>query len=96
MTGNIGDQATLRQRFLAAVRAGQLGTQSHLGVVVTVKAFKAFFSDIDRNYASSFLASAAIETGRSQMTDTKYVMRLRKGLYRVHPEFIRGEASEGI
>jgi len=88
--GNAGEQ-TLKQRFLEAVRSGQLGTRSDLGVLVTVKAFKVFFPDINDNYASSFLAAAPIETGRSQMTYTQYVMRLRKGLYRVHPDVFKPE-----
>jgi len=86
---NTGNQPTLRQRFLTAVRTGQLGMRSDLGVLVTVKEFKTFFPDINCNYASSFLAAAAIEAGRSQMTCTQYVMRLRKGVYRVHPDVFK-------
>jgi len=86
MTGNRGHQLTLRQRFLAAVCTGQLGTQSDSGVVMTLKEFKAFFPDVNRNYAGSFLPAATLEAGRLQMTHTKYLMRLRKGVYRVHAD----------
>ncbi len=85
-TGNTGDQLTLRQRFLAAVRSGQLGRQGEHGVEVTLKEFKAFFPDVNDNYAGSFLSAATIETGRSQMTRTQYVIRLCKGVYRVHTD----------
>jgi len=85
-TGNTGDQRTLRQRFLAAVRLGALGIQEERGVVVTLKEFRAFFPDINYNYAGSFLSASALEDGRSQMTHTQFVMRLRKGVYLVHPD----------
>ena len=53
-------------------------------MVVTLKEFKAFFPDVNRNYVSSFLSAATLEEGRSQMMHTQYLMRLRKGVYRVH------------
>ncbi|VAW70445.1 hypothetical protein MNBD_GAMMA10-1151 [hydrothermal vent metagenome] len=80
-----GNEATLRDRFLAAVRSGQLGTRSGPGVVVTIGEFKRFFQDVNRNYVTSFLPMAAIETGRLQMTYTKYIFRLQRGIYFVHP-----------
>jgi len=80
MTGNTGNQPTLRQQFLTAVRTGELGRQEEYGVEVTVKAFKAFFPDINRNYVNSFLATATLEPGRTQMANTKYVIRLHKGV----------------
>ncbi|HED36571.1 MAG TPA: hypothetical protein ENJ08_20430 [Gammaproteobacteria bacterium] len=88
-TGNTGDQPTLRQRFLAAVRTGELGTQGEHGVELTTREFKAFFPDINRNYLGAFLSAAALEEGRTQMTHTQYVIRLRKGVYRVHPDVFK-------
>ncbi|HED36540.1 MAG TPA: hypothetical protein ENJ08_20270 [Gammaproteobacteria bacterium] len=85
-TGNTGDQPTLRQRFLAAVRSGELGRPEAHGVELTITEFKAFFPDENRNYLGSFLSGAALEKGRTQMTYTQYLMRLRKGVYRVHPD----------
>jgi len=61
MTDNTGNQSTLRQRFLAAVRRGELGSQGEYGVELTIKEFKAFFSDINRNYPESFLTTAALD-----------------------------------
>ena len=83
---NTGEHCTLRQRFLEAVRMGQLGTPSARGVVVTFKEFKVFFSDVNYNYVRSFLAAAALEEGRSQMTHTKYLIRLGRGFYLVRSD----------
>ena len=33
-----------------------------------------------------FLSAAILEKGRTQMTHTQYLMRLCKGVYRVHPD----------
>ncbi len=85
-SGNTGNEPTLRQRFLDAVCTGQLGTRCDLGVVVTLEEFKAFFSNINRNYVGYFLPAATLEKGRSQMSHTKFVIRLRKGVYLVHPD----------
>jgi len=39
-------KSILKVRFLAAVRQGELGTVNELGVVVGLKEFRAFFSDV--------------------------------------------------
>jgi len=77
---------TLKTRFLDAVRKGKLGSTSELGVVVTLKEFRAFFEDITSNYVNSFLPAATIEPGRMQMTSTKFVFRARAGVYVVHSD----------
>ncbi|HED36088.1 MAG TPA: hypothetical protein ENJ08_17985 [Gammaproteobacteria bacterium] len=87
--GNRENQPTLRQRFLAAVRSGELGRPEAHGVELTITEFKAFFPEDNRNYLGSFLSGAALEKGRLQMTHTQYVIRLRKGVYRVHPDVFR-------
>ncbi|VAW67601.1 hypothetical protein MNBD_GAMMA10-707 [hydrothermal vent metagenome] len=89
MADNTGDKrtgsyGTLRERFQAAVRAGVLGTQSNLGVTVTQKEFRTFFSTTDSNYASSFLPAATIEPGCLDMRHTKYLFRIGYGVYLVH------------
>ncbi|HED35698.1 MAG TPA: hypothetical protein ENJ08_16005 [Gammaproteobacteria bacterium] len=84
--GNRRNQPTLRQRFLAAVRSGELGRQCEQGVELTITEFKAFFPGVNRNYLGSFLSAATLEKGRLQITHTQYLMRLRKGVYRVHPD----------
>ncbi|HED33448.1 MAG TPA: hypothetical protein ENJ08_04410 [Gammaproteobacteria bacterium] len=86
---NRRNQPTLRQRFLAAVRSGELGRQEANGVELTITEFKAFFPEVNRNYQGSFLSGAALEKGRLQMTHTQYVIRLRKGVYRVHPDVFK-------
>ncbi|HED35225.1 MAG TPA: hypothetical protein ENJ08_13595 [Gammaproteobacteria bacterium] len=88
-TGNAGNQPTLRQRFLAAVRSGELGRPGENGVELTVKEFKALFREVNHNYLGSFLSAATLEKGRLQMTHTQYVFRLRKGVYRVHPDVFK-------
>ena len=74
-----------------AVRSGELGTRSGSGVVVTIEEFKAFFQDVNRNYITSFLPMAAIEPGCLQMSHTKYIFRLHRGVYLVHPDVFKPE-----
>lgn len=76
----------LKERFLAAVLSGVLGRRDEHGIVVELKEFKKYFSDVPRDYAGSFLPAATIEPGRYSMTSTKYMFRVRQGVYRVHPE----------
>ena len=83
---------TLKKRFLDAVSSGDLGEVDDFGVVVSLKQFKTYFKDVKSDYINSFLPAAVIETGQRSTTHTKYVFRVRKGLYRVHPDAI--EAHE--
>ncbi len=82
------DKPTLKIRFLEAVRKGKLGRPSELGVVVSLKEFRVFFSDITSDYVNSFLPAATLELGRSQVTHTKFVFRLRLGVYLVHSDVL--------
>lgn len=75
----------LKQRFLNAVIQGELGRVDEEGVIVTLKQFKTCFSDIKTDYINSFLPASTIERGRHNMSHTKFVFRLGKGVYRVHP-----------
>lgn len=77
-------QATLKERFFEAVLNGELGTLTESGYVVTLKEFKAYFSDIKSDYINSFLPAATFEPGMSSVTQTKFVFRLRKGVYLLH------------
>jgi len=81
---------SLKTRFLEAVRGGKLGGASELGVVVTIKEFRAFFPDITSDYVNSFLPAATLEPGRTRMTQTKFVFRLRLGVYLVHADVFEG------
>ena len=79
---------TIKQRFLDAIVKGELGSIEDMGVIVTLKEFKAYFQDINARYSNSFLPAAVIETGQSSITHTKFVFRIRKGVYLVHPDAI--------
>jgi hypothetical protein len=76
----------LKERFLTAVITGKLGRIDELGAIVELKEFKKYFTDIPSSYAGSFMPAATIETGRTGMTETKYLFRIRKGVYRIHPD----------
>lgn len=83
-------EATLKQRFLQAVIEGELGQLNDLGgATVTLREFRRYFSDVDFNYAGSFLPGAVIETGQRTPTHTRFVFRLKRGVYLVHPDTIR-------
>ncbi len=79
---------TLKRRFLEAISSGELGEVDDFGVIVTLKQFKAFFIDVKSDYINSFLPAAVIETGQYTATHTKYLFRIRKGVYRIHPDAI--------
>jgi len=80
---------TLKERFLDAVSNGYLGEVDDFGVVVSLKEFKTYFKDVKSDYINSFLPAAVIEIGQQSTTHTKYVFRVRKGLYRVHPDALQ-------
>jgi len=79
---------TLKNRFLEAVSIGDLGEVDDFGVVVSLKQFKTYFSDVKSDYINSFLPAAVIETGQHSTTHTKFLFRIRKGVYRIHPDAI--------
>lgn len=79
---------TLKDRFLEAVSNGELGEVDDHGVIVSLKQFKSYFQDVTSDYVNSFLPAAVIETGQMSTTQTKYLFRVRKGVYRVHPDAI--------
>ncbi len=85
-SGNKNAGPTLKIRFLEAVREGKLGSVDERGVVVTLKEFRDFFSDISSDYVNSFLPAATLEPGRLQVTRTKFVFRLHLGVYLVHAD----------
>lgn len=79
---------TLKNRFMDAVSSGDLGEVDDFGVIVSLKEFKSYFKDVKSDYINSFLPAAVIETGQYTPTHTKYLFRIRKGTYRVHPDAI--------
>ena len=78
----------LKQRFLEAVVKGELGSIEDRGVVVTLKGFKKYFSDVKTDYINSFLPASTIEPGRVEMTKTRFLLRIASGVYIVHPDAI--------
>lgn len=78
----------MKQRFLDAVVKGELGSKEERGVVVTLSEFKIYFKDINTQYSNSFLPAAVIENGQRSVTHTKFLFRIRKGVYLVHPDAI--------
>lgn len=75
----------LKERFLNAVMSGELGRHDEQGIVVELKEFKRYFSDVPPNYAHTFLPAATIEIGQCSMSHTKFLFRVQKGVYRLHP-----------
>lgn len=84
----------LKTRFLSAVVSGELGRLDENGAIVTMREFKQYFADIKTQYSGSFLPSVTIEIGQHTATRTHYVFRVRKGVYRVHPDAIQAHIQE--
>jgi len=81
-------EPTLKERFMQAIKNGELGTKESHGTIVTLKQFKQHFSEIETQYVSSFLPAATLEPGMVTMSHTKFVFRLAKGVYRLHPDLL--------
>jgi len=79
----------LKDRFLEAVARGELGVVENRGTVVSLKEFKAYFSDIKTDYINSFLPAATLQPGQLSASHTRYLFRVRKGVYLVHPDVLR-------
>ena len=79
---------TLKERFLKAVITGDLGRADEFGIIVSLFEFKNYFKDIDSSYINTFLAAAVIETGQNSITHTKYLFRMNRGEYLLHPDVI--------
>jgi len=93
---NLQERRLLKDRFLEAVVKGALGRIENRGVIVTLKEFKAYFSDIKSDYVNSFLPAATFEPGQSTVTHTKFLFRVRRGVYLVHPDALRGYRLSSI
>lgn len=82
------NKGLLKDRFIEAIVSGELGSIEDRGIVFTLKEFKSVFVDIKTDYINSFLPAATIEPGRKTMTRTKFLFRVRKGVYLVHPDLL--------
>ena len=83
-------EPTLKERFIEAIKTGQLGTQKPAGIFVTLKEFKHHFSDIETQYVSSFLPAATMESVMIAITHTKFVFRIAKEFISYIQIFLRG------
>jgi len=83
----------MKERFLNAVIAGKLGKPDEYGVIIKLSEFKKYFCDVKTLYINSFLPAAVIETGQYNITHTKYIFRVKKGIYRVHPDAIEEQVN---
>ena len=82
-------EPTLKQRFMEAIVTGKLGKNNRQGgVIVSLREFRSYFSDVDFNYAGSFLPGAVIEQGQFSASHTRFVFRVGRGVYLVHPDAI--------
>ena len=88
------NDSSLRSRFINAIASGELGRVDEQGIIFTLKEFKLYFAEIKTDYINSFLPASTIETDRMEMTHTKFLFRIRKGVYRVHPDLLLGLESE--
>jgi len=91
MTLTEHEKMTLKNRFLEAISRGDLGEADDFGIIVSLKEFKLYFNDVKSDYVNSFLPAAVIETGQRSATHTRFVFRVKKGIYRVHPDVIPGQ-----
>ncbi len=77
---------TLKEQFLSAVAEGKLGSPDPQGgAIVTLQEFKHYFNNVKPSYSSIFLSGSVIETGQYTPTHTRFVFRIAKGVYKVHP-----------
>ncbi len=84
---------TLKDRFLEAISIGDLGEIDDFGTIVSLRQFKLYFKDVKSDYVNSFLPAAVIEIGQSSATHTRFLFRIRKGIYRVHPDAINDHVT---
>jgi len=77
---------TLKQDFLKAIWEGELGQQDDLGATVSLREFRQYFKQIESGYLTSFLPASVIEEGQQSASHTRFLFRVKKGVYRVHPD----------
>ena len=87
---------TLKEKFLKAIIAGELGVLSDYGAVVALADFKQYFKDIETDYVNSFMPAAVIEAGQYTATHTKFLFRVKRGVYRVHPDAIAEQRENNL
>ncbi|VAW69069.1 hypothetical protein MNBD_GAMMA10-545 [hydrothermal vent metagenome] len=85
----------LKDRFLNAIIAGDLGKRDEYGdIVVELSEVREYFSDIKTSYVGSFLPASTVEAGRTEATSKRFLFRIGYGIYRVHPDAIAGSDQQ--
>lgn len=79
---------TLKNDFLQAVIDGELGQKTDFGIEVSLHDFRVYFKHIGSGYLTSFLPASVIENGQKSITRTRFLFRIKKGVYRLHPQVI--------
>jgi len=90
------DNSLLKMRLLNAVTLGDIGTIDDYGTIITLREFKQYFDDIKSDYVNSFLPASTIEKGMNTATHSKFLFRIRKGVYRVHPDVINAYMNKTL
>ena len=78
----------IRRRFEEEIEKYYLG-RPHQSVSQIYEEFKEYFSDVKTDYINSFLPASTIEPGRSTVSHTRFLFRLRNGVYLVHADAIQ-------
>lgn len=82
---------TLKIRFLDAIIDGELGN----GLIVTRQDFMTHFSDDNPATTGCFLSNSEIITGQPHSPMySLFTLRVREGVYRVHPEALHARMIE--
>jgi len=80
---------TIKEIFLNAIICGEIGKKDVYGVFVELSEFQMHFKDVIKSdYINTFLPAATIEKGRCHASQTKFLFRIKKATYRVHPDAI--------
>jgi len=88
---------TLKKMFLNAIITGEIGKNIKGSIFIETGEFKNYFKQaIFSNYIGTFLPAATIEKGRSEATHTKYLFRVKRGVYRVHYGAIKEQIEKNI
>jgi len=88
---------TIKEFFLNAVICGEIGKRDAYGVIVESNEFKMHFKNVIKSdYINTFLPAATIEKGRCHASQTKFLFRIKKATYRIHPDAIEEQIKINI
>jgi len=88
---------TVKELFLNAVITCQIGTKKNGEIIIKTSEFKNYFkTTILNDYVGTFLPAATIEKGRLAATHSRYLFRVKRGVYRVHFDAIKEQIKKNI